>query len=79
MESQEANLSIEVSAALLAIEWKDLFGRELKLAAIQVAQGADRLTSEHYRQAAPTALAKVLKTISNSPSDSSSDVKRRVA
>ena len=78
MQTDEAIHTIEVTAARLAIEWKHLFATELKLAAIKLAHGSLRLTSEHYRQAAPIALAKVLEAV-NSPTDSASNAQRRVA
>ena len=44
-------------AAMLAVEWKAKFARELQDAARRVAQDAAIVTSEHYHQALPHAIA----------------------
>jgi hypothetical protein len=51
---------IELEAARLAIQWESLFATELKLAAQELANGSDLVTVDHYRQALPDAVSRVL-------------------
>lgn len=69
---------IELEAARLAVEWKNLFATELTLAAKQVAQGSDLITADHYRQAVSTAISRVSQAI-RTQSVESAHVQRRVA
>ncbi len=77
MEGQ-SSLRIQVEAARLAVEWKDLFATELKVAAQRLANGADLVTANHYRQAVPDAVSKVLH-VAKIPLGESCNVQRRVA
>ena len=77
MADSQPNPRIGVEAARMAVEWKNLFARELQSAAQGLARGAELITVEHYRQAIPDAVSKVLhaaKTEGNS-----ANVQRRVA
>jgi hypothetical protein len=69
---------IEVEAARMAVRWKSLFATELRLAAQQLAKGSDLVTVDHYRQAVPHAVSRVLHTASTE-SVESANVPRRVA
>ena len=51
-----STVQIELEAASLAVEWNSLFGRELALAAIELAEGTDLVDSQHYRNALPVAM-----------------------
>ena len=51
-----STVQIELEAASLAAEWNSLFGRELALAAIELADGADRTDSQPCRTAFPVAM-----------------------
>jgi hypothetical protein len=72
------NPVIELEAARIAIEWKSLFASELRVAARQLAKGSPRVTAEHYRQALPVAVAKVLQAV-NTCSTGSRDARCRIA
>lgn len=54
---------IEVKAARMVVEWKNLFASELKRAAQEMAQGADLVTAEHFRLAFPIAVSRVLQDV----------------
>ncbi len=60
MADSKSGPRIELEAARLAVEWKNLFAAELKSAAQQLASGSDLVTANHYRQALPNALSRVL-------------------
>lgn len=60
---RRSNARIEVNAARLAVEWKNLFAAELKRAAQDMAQGAEVVTVEHFRLAVPLAVSKVLRNV----------------
>jgi hypothetical protein len=60
MMDGQSSPRIELAAARLAIEWEHLFATELKLAAQQLAKDCDLVTADHYRQAVPDAVSKVL-------------------
>lgn len=51
MADGQGNPRIEVEAARMAVQWKNLFATELKSAAQQLANGSDLVTADHYRQA----------------------------
>lgn len=69
---------VELEAARLAVEWKNLFATELAIAAKQVAQGSDLITTDHYRQAVSTAISRVSQAI-RTQSVETSHAQRRVA
>ena len=74
----QSNPKIEVEAARMAIEWKNLFATELQLAAQQLAKGSELVTAEHYWQALPTATSRVLHVV-KTHSTESANVQRRIA
>lgn len=78
MVDSQSSPRIEVEAARLAVEWKNLFASELKLAARQLAKGSDLVTANHYRQAMPDAVSKVLHAAKTTLVESR-NVPRRVA
>ena len=78
MVDGRSNLKIEVDAARIAIEWKNLFATELRLAARQLAKDSDLVTMEHYRQALPTATSRLLQ-IARTEATGSAHVQRRIA
>lgn len=78
MPAGQSNPRVEVAAARLAVELKSLFATELKLAALELAKDSGPLTPEHYRQAVPKALSKVLQAGNTLPAPPS-NVQRRVA
>lgn len=78
MADGQPNLMIEVEAARMAVEWKNLFATELKLAAQQLAKGSDLVTANHYRQAIPDAVSRVLHA-AKTESGEFANVQRRVA
>ena len=78
MADGQPNPRIEVEAARLAVEWKTLFATELKSAAQQLAKGSDLVTADHYRQAIPEAVSRVLHAV-KTESVESANVQRRVA
>jgi hypothetical protein len=78
MVDGQSSPRIELEAARLAIEWKNLFAIELKLAAQQLAKGSDLVTANHYRQALPDAVSKVLHAAKTKMVESQND-QRRVA
>ncbi|MBB3208467.1 MULTISPECIES: hypothetical protein [Pirellulaceae] len=57
MKTKHTEQQISRDAAMLAVEWKARFARELQDAACRVAQDAAIVTSEHYHQALPHAIA----------------------
>lgn len=69
---------IEVAAVQLAVELKSRLAAELKLAAMGLADGAEILTADHYRQAIPVALTKLLHSL-DTELESASNARRRVA
>ena len=69
---------IEMEAARMAVEWKNLFAVELKSAAHYLAMGSDLVTKDHYRQAAPIAVSRLLQAVQEEPVEST-NVKRRIA
>ena len=69
---------IEVEAARMAVQWKSLFATELRLVAQQLAEGSDLVTVDHYRQALPDAISRVLHA-AKTESIESADIQRRVA
>ena len=78
MGDGQPNPRIEVQAARMAVEWKNLFAAELKSAAQQLAKGSDLVTVEHYRQAIPKAVSRVSQA-AQTESLESADVQRRIA
>ncbi len=78
MVDGQSSPRIEVEAARLAVEWKNLFANELKLAAQQLAKGSDLVTADHYRQAMPEAVSRVLNAAKTTLVESR-NVQRRVA
>lgn len=78
MPKSQANLRIELDAVKLAIEWTAFFETELQSIAQGLAESSDLITADHYRQAAPTAVAALLKAVT-SPSHESTDAERRAA
>ena len=75
---QRSSPRIDVGAARLAVEWKNLFAHELKLAAQRLAAGSDLVTANHYRRAMPEAVSRVLDAATTSPVESH-NAQRRVA
>ncbi len=69
---------IDVEAVRLAVEWKNLFAHELKLAAQRLAAGCDLVTANHYRQAMPEAVSRVMHAAA-ATSVESHNAQRRVA
>lgn len=69
---------IAVEAARMAVEWKNLFATELKSAAQQLADGSDLITADHYRQAIPDAVSRVLQAVKTESAEST-NAQRRVA
>jgi hypothetical protein len=78
MADGRSSQRIEVEAARLAVEWEKLFATELKLTAQQLAMGSDLVTANHYRQALPDAVSKVLHAAETTLVESR-NVPRRVA
>ena len=78
MADGQPNPRIEVEAARMAVQWKSLFATELRLAAQQLAEGSDLVTVDHYRQALPDAISRVLHAV-KTQSVESANVQRRVA
>ncbi len=78
MADGQPNPRIEVKAARMAVEWENIFAAELKSAAQQLAKGSDLVTVDHYRQAIPDAVSRVLHA-AQTESAESADVQRRVA
>ncbi len=78
MADGQSNQRIEVEAVRMAVQWKSLFATELQLAAQQLAKGSDLVTVDHYRQAIPEAVSKVLQ-LAKTESVESAHVQRRVA
>ena len=60
MADRQSKPRVELEAARLAIEWEDIFATELKSAAERLAKGCDLITANHYRQALPDAVSRVL-------------------
>ena len=60
MIEAQGNRAIELEAARLAIEWKNIFAAELQIAAQRLAKDSELVTTEHLLQALPIAAAKVL-------------------
>lgn len=73
-----SNGRIEVEAARMAIEWKNLFAKELQVAAQQLAKDSGLVTAEHLLQALPTATSRVLQAVKKH-STGSVNVEQRVA
>jgi len=73
-----SDLPVDVEAARRAVEWKELFAVELRLAARRLAIGAELVTVDHYRRALASATASVLHTVSTH-SRESADAHRRIA
>jgi hypothetical protein len=73
-----SDLPVDLEAARLAVEWKELFAAELRLAAQRLATGTGLVTADHYRCALASATSNVLQTI-NTSSGESVDVRRRIA
>ena len=73
-----SDLPVDVEAARLAVEWKELFAAELRLAARRLATGAELVTADHYRRALASATVSVLHTV-NTHCMESADVERRIA
>lgn len=69
---------IDLKAAQMAVQWKHLFATELKSAAEELATGSHLVTVEHYRQALPEAISRVLRA-AETESVESADAQRRVA
>jgi hypothetical protein len=78
MVDGQSNPRIELEAVRLAVEWKNLFAHELRLAAQQLAKGSDLVTANHYRQAMPEAVSRVLDA-ATTRSVESHNAQRRVA
>jgi len=72
------DLPVDLEAARLVVEWKELFAVELRLAAQRLATGTELVTADHYRCALVPATANVLQAI-NTYSGESVDVRRRIA
>lgn len=73
-----SDLPVELEAARLAIEWKHLFATELRIAAQQLAIGAQCVTADEYRRALATATQRVLDTV-NTRQIEPANVRRRSA
>jgi hypothetical protein len=78
MSDDQPNPRIAVEAVRMAVEWENIFATELKSAAQQLAKGSDLVTADHYRQAVPLAIARVLHA-TKTESVESANVQRRVA
>jgi hypothetical protein len=78
MDDKGLNQRIELAAARIAIDWKNLFASELHAAAQRLATGSQLVTTEHYWRALPAATASMLRAI-NTCSTESSDAKREIA
>jgi hypothetical protein len=78
MAAAQSDPRIELQAARAAVEWKNLFAEELDVAARQIANGAELVTAEHYRQALPIATSRILDAI-ESHRNKSSNVQQRAA
>jgi hypothetical protein len=73
-----SDLPVELEAARLAIEWKHLFATELRIAAQDLAIGAECVTADDYRRALATATQRVLDKV-NTRRIEPADVQRRSA
>lgn len=60
MTIQHSDQQISRDAAMLAVEWKAKFARELRDAACRAAEGAAVITTEHYQQALPQAIVAIV-------------------
>ena len=78
MEGGQPEPRIDLKAAQMAVQWENLFGTELKLAAERLAKHSSLVTVEHYRQALPEAISRVLHA-AETESIESADAQRRVA
>jgi hypothetical protein len=78
MADDQSAPRIELEAARLADEWEDIFAAELKSAAERIAIGSAVITADHYCQAAPAAVARVLQAV-QSQTVESANVHRRIA
>ncbi len=78
MTDSQSEPRIEVGAARMAVEWKNLFAAELKSVAQHLAMGSDVVTKEHYLQAMPIAVSKVLQAVQEE-AIGSANAKRRIA
>ncbi|MEE8452487.1 MAG: hypothetical protein V3R99_11255 [Thermoguttaceae bacterium] len=78
MIGTQSNGRIEFEAARMAIEWKNLFAKELQFAALQLAKDSQVVTAEHLLQALPIATSRVLHTV-NKHSAESDNARRRIA
>lgn len=72
------DLPVELEAARLAIEWKQLFAAELHAAAQRLAIGAESVTAVQYRRALATATERLLEKV-NAPQIGPADARRRIA
>jgi len=72
------NPKIELEAAQIAIEWKNLFATELQALARQLAEGCEFVTAEHLRRALPTVTANLVQAV-RTHSSPSANVQRRIA
>jgi len=77
MADKHHGLRIELDAVNLGIEWKYHFAAELKAEALKLAGDTGLITAEHYRQAAPAAISKLLLAINTPPIKD--DAQRRAA
>jgi hypothetical protein len=73
-----SDLPVDLEAARLAVQWKELFAAELRLAAQRLAAGTELVTADHYRRALASATVNILQTV-NTCSGESVDVRRRIA
>lgn len=78
MDDNGLNQRIELAAARIAIDWKNLFASELHAAAQRLATGSQSVTTDHYWRALPAATASMLRAI-NTHSTGSSNAKRQIA
>jgi hypothetical protein len=78
MQEGQSSARIELKAARLAVEWKSLFATELELVAERLAENCDLVTADHYRQALPEAVSRLLHAV-ETQSVERHNAERRVA
>jgi len=78
MAGSQSDPRIELRAAKIAIKWMNAFAAELDTAARHAAANSDLVSEEHYRQALPIAIARLLAAIETNRTESS-NAQQRVA
>ena len=63
MSVAQSSPQIDLDAAQLSNRWRLMFATELRATALELARGATSVTVEHYHEALPIAMSKVLHAV----------------